>query len=386
MKCTVYIPCFNAAATLPQVLKAVLAQSRSPDEVIVVDDGSMDGSAEVAAGFRRHGVQLVCQPCNRGLAAARNLALATATGDVLLGLDADVRAEADYIARAVACLESRPDCAALCGRLLEPCTSTVADRWRAVHMSQDLGIDGFANPRILFGCTTSIRREAVLRLGGWNEQFRASYEDVDLTKRLRTAGVSFRYEPSCRAAHLKRDTIESVLTGFWRWHLPAGMLRGHFESLERWLACRLEPVNWGIFRYRIEQDAAAGRDPLLPVTLLMPWWMIRHDLLELKRRCPEERAEIDGIDAALPRVAAEALSGEGFGPATVEGVVGMLAAGRDQPGSVAPPDRSPVGHDAEVRLRRSANAAMQVAGPFARRLEAAVRAAGNCGPSVAVMA
>ena len=87
MKVSLLIPCFNAARHVAAALASARAQSRPADEIIVVDDGSTDGSAAV---IERGGppIVLLRQP-NKGVAAALNRALAHATGELIAFLDAD---------------------------------------------------------------------------------------------------------------------------------------------------------------------------------------------------------------------------------------------------------------------------------------------------------
>lgn len=85
---SIVVPAFNAERCLRATLESALAQTWPSTEVIVVDDGSSDGTPAVAAGFATRGVRLLCQP-NRGASAARNLALAAARGDYVQFLDAD---------------------------------------------------------------------------------------------------------------------------------------------------------------------------------------------------------------------------------------------------------------------------------------------------------
>lgn len=86
MSVSVIIPAYNAARTLRETLDSLSAQSLQPDEVIVVDDGSTDATAEIARAFP--GIQLIEQ-ANAGTAAALNAGVAVATGAVLAFLDAD---------------------------------------------------------------------------------------------------------------------------------------------------------------------------------------------------------------------------------------------------------------------------------------------------------
>jgi glycosyltransferase involved in cell wall biosynthesis len=84
---SVIIPVYNAAPYLAEALRSVLAQTRSANEIIVVDDGSTDDSAAVAQGFVPQ-VKLI-QQANLGAAAARNSGVRLAQGDLLAFLDAD---------------------------------------------------------------------------------------------------------------------------------------------------------------------------------------------------------------------------------------------------------------------------------------------------------
>ena len=84
---TVVIPCFNAAKYIGAALESVFAQSVAADEVIVVDDGSTDHSAQTVSAFGAR-VRLLTQ-ANSGAAAARNAGLRVAQGDLIAFLDAD---------------------------------------------------------------------------------------------------------------------------------------------------------------------------------------------------------------------------------------------------------------------------------------------------------
>ena len=100
---SVLIPCFNAERFIGGALESALAQTYCPIEVIVVDDGSTDGSAEVIKSFRAHGVTAIFQD-NAGQSAAANRALAAAQGDYVKFLDADDLLHPEMIERQVIAL------------------------------------------------------------------------------------------------------------------------------------------------------------------------------------------------------------------------------------------------------------------------------------------
>jgi GT2 family glycosyltransferase len=325
MTITVYIPCYNAERTLAGALASVLDQTHAPDEILVIDDGSSDSSAEVAYRFTDSGVRVLAQSSNKGLAAARNRALAESHGEILVGLDADVAAEPDYIDCVHETFRARPDVMAMCGRLMESHLYGVANQWRAAHMHQDHGPESLDNPVFLFGCTTAIRRTVAERLGGWDERFRSACEDVELSVRLRKAGFTTRYEVGCRAYHLRADSMHTVLDAFWRWHAPLGDLAGHFDSVDGWMQERAGQLPWQVFLERVAEDIETGCCELLPLTLLMPWWMIACDLEELDKRTRQKDCAITEIARRLPLSARSALVACHAREETAAWIAGQLA-------------------------------------------------------------
>lgn len=110
---SVIIPCFNQSRYLDDAIQSVLDQQGARREIIVVDDGSTDGSALVAGKYPD--VRLIRQP-NRGLSAARNTGLAASTADYLLFLDADDRLLPHALRTGANCLDEHFNCAFVYGR------------------------------------------------------------------------------------------------------------------------------------------------------------------------------------------------------------------------------------------------------------------------------
>jgi glycosyltransferase involved in cell wall biosynthesis len=113
-KVSIVVPCFNQARFLPESIASALVQSHPNVEVIVVDDGSTDRSAEVAAGYP---VQVVRQ-ANQGLSSARNAGLAASGGEAVIFLDADDRLRPEAAAAGVAALQRTPEAMLAFGRCL----------------------------------------------------------------------------------------------------------------------------------------------------------------------------------------------------------------------------------------------------------------------------
>lgn len=184
---SVVIPARNAAATLAATLRSVLGQDRLA-EVIVVNDGSTDGTAAVAAAAADARVRVIAGP-GSGIAAALNAGLRAASGRYVARCDADDLFLPERLSRQAAWLDAHPDQAAVSGGF-----RSIDSRGRDLAC---LACDGAARDvtGVLQGgaavtslCTFLMRRTAVLATGGARPWFETS-EDLDLQVRLAFQGV-----------------------------------------------------------------------------------------------------------------------------------------------------------------------------------------------------
>ena len=113
---SVVIPAWNAARHIGDAVDSILSQSAAPDEIIVVDDGSTDNTAECVRKFGSR-VTLIAQS-NAGVAAARNRGIAAAQGEAIALLDADDLMAPRRIELQRAVLAQDPDCAIALGKQL----------------------------------------------------------------------------------------------------------------------------------------------------------------------------------------------------------------------------------------------------------------------------
>lgn len=109
---SIVIPCYNQARYLSDAIRSVREQTRCAIECIVVDDGSKDGTGELAAELGA----IVVRQANRGVSAARNAGLSVARGDFIVFLDADDVLLPDAVARGAGALVAEPDAAAVVSR------------------------------------------------------------------------------------------------------------------------------------------------------------------------------------------------------------------------------------------------------------------------------
>lgn len=177
---SVVVPVHNGERFLAAALESALGQDHEQVEVVVVDDGSDDSSAELAASFP---VTLLRQP-NRGVANARNAGVAATTGPVIAFLDQDDVWVPHKVSRQLAVLGARPEVGFVLSRMqfvLEPGTPQpdwLPDRVLAEESHASI-------PSALM-----VRRAAFERVGGFDPAYRMAC-DVDWLARAKDAGVAW---------------------------------------------------------------------------------------------------------------------------------------------------------------------------------------------------
>lgn len=175
------IPCFNQAHYLNEAVESLLAQSYPNIEIIVVDDGSTDNTAEVASCYAT--VQLVRQ-ANSGLAAARNSGIRASRGDYAVFLDADDLLLPNAVEEGVICLQKNPHCAFAWGsyRFITP-DGSASEPQIDTPLEEDCYAALLRGNFITMHATVIYRQQALDASGGFNAALPAC-EDYDLYLRI----------------------------------------------------------------------------------------------------------------------------------------------------------------------------------------------------------
>jgi glycosyltransferase involved in cell wall biosynthesis len=190
MRVSVVIPVRDGERFLAEAIESARAQSMAASEILVVDDGSTDASAEIA---RRAGARLVPQSrCGPG--AARNLGVREATGELVAFLDADDVMLPDRLLQQSGFLAEQPLAAAVFGHIGQLALDPSSD-WRA---TDGPGVDG------LVPSTLTVRREYFLSTGGFAPDLEAG-ELIDWVARSRAAGVELPMLPTVVALRRAHD-------------------------------------------------------------------------------------------------------------------------------------------------------------------------------------
>jgi GT2 family glycosyltransferase len=279
---SVVVPNFNGRRWLPGCLDSLAAQTLAPTEVVVVDNGSSDGSAALASG--RPGVRVVELGRNLGFAAAANRGIGTVETESVALVNTDVVLAADWLERMQAALGSAPDVGAVACKMVDLEDPSVlydaGDVLRRDGVCEQRGRferdDGsFDEPGEVFAASAGAalyRRGAVLDVGGFDERFFLYLEDVDLGLRLRLAGWRCRYEPAV-ARHAGEGSAPADGPTAWSWVERNTLLLAAKAFPLRWAPQVLyRQAGWAWHalrerRLRAHLSGAARALPLLPAVV-----------------------------------------------------------------------------------------------------------------------
>ncbi len=208
LKISVVIPSYNGGTQLDECLNAIAHLATPPSEVIVVDDGSNDGSIQKAAegGFRT-----LATSGREGPAVARNIGAQAAAGDIVFFLDADVCVHSDAMERLAAAFAD-PGIDAVIGSYDDdPSSRDFLSQYKNlmhcfVHQNARSEASTFWS-----GCG-AVRRDVFLAMSGFDASYkRPAIEDIELGYRLRGAGRRILLDRELRVKHLKKWTFWGLL-------------------------------------------------------------------------------------------------------------------------------------------------------------------------------
>jgi cellulose synthase/poly-beta-1,6-N-acetylglucosamine synthase-like glycosyltransferase/peptidoglycan/xylan/chitin deacetylase (PgdA/CDA1 family)/spore germination protein YaaH len=216
----VLVAAYNEATVIASTIRSLLGSSGVTVRVIVVDDGSQDGTGDVVAAEFAHDPRvLLLRKPNGGKASALNVALAAATAPVVVGVDADTQLAPDALARLDQWFVD-PAVGAVAGNVKVGNTHNLVTRWQSLEYITSQNIDRRAMARInavtvVPGAIGAWRTVALRAVGGYRSDTLA--EDMDLTWRIHRDGWAIANEPRAYAYTEAPDTLNGLLKQRFRW-------------------------------------------------------------------------------------------------------------------------------------------------------------------------
>jgi glycosyltransferase involved in cell wall biosynthesis len=245
---SVVIPAYNAGATIADMLNGIVRQADAPTdlEIIVVDNGSRDDTAEIVRRFAD--VTLLLED-KRGPSAARNRGLHHATGDIVAHLDADTLPTRTWLRNLVASF-SDPGVVLAAGRTLIFHPATAVERYIAGAglYETDRAISRLPFPFVP-SLNMAVRRGAALAIGGWAEELMTA-EDVDFSHRLLKAYPSdIAYAASAVLFHRVRSTPQEL----------TNLARSYGQGVARMYRRYSDEVRWDAIKTAKVKSRLMGR-------------------------------------------------------------------------------------------------------------------------------
>lgn len=185
---SVMIPVYNGERYIRAAVESILNQTFADFELIIVDDGSSDGTASILAGppiSTDSRVRVIRHKTNRGLSCAHNTSLEAAKGDLIARMDGDDIAYPDRLEQQVRYMREHPECVLLGSAVDVLCPAGLKLFTKHLPCDHETITRRFwsGDSQAVMHPAAMMRREAMQRVGGYREEF-ASVEDIDLYLRL----------------------------------------------------------------------------------------------------------------------------------------------------------------------------------------------------------
>lgn len=204
---SIIVPVYNRAAEIGECIESLLKLNypKSRLEIIVIDDASSDGTADVVRGYD---VELIVQSRNLGQSAARNSAVRASRGEIVAFIDSDCVADPDWLRELVPYF-LQPGTALVGGFVASHFKRSKLDRYEDARSALNMGnkkviCNTYESDFYVPTCNMLVRKDAYLSVGGLDEAWRVG-EDVDLCWKLKKQGSHLLYVPKGKVRHKHRN-------------------------------------------------------------------------------------------------------------------------------------------------------------------------------------
>jgi len=197
LKVSVVIPTYNRLEFLKQAIDSLLNQSHPPDEIIVVDDGSSDGTKEYLKKISKKYkiIKYYYFTKNCGPSKARNLGIKNATGDIICFFDDDQIAHKNWIKEIVKTFKENRDIGGVGGKLIELEPNNMVEKYLKLNFNIN-----YSRDLPYLGGNIAFLRHVLLKVGGFDDRLKTG-EDVDLSFRIYLRNYKIIYNDNMIVYH-----------------------------------------------------------------------------------------------------------------------------------------------------------------------------------------
>lgn len=286
---------YNGAATITDCMEGLLALDYPRFEVIVVDDGSTDCTAEIVSEYP---VRLISTP-NQGLSNARNTGLYAARGEIIAYIDDDAYPDPHWLRYLSYAYQSTSHAGIGGPNLVPDEDGPIA---KCVANAPGGPVHVLINDEVaehIPGCNMTFRKEALLEIGGFDPVYRAAGDDVDVCWRVQHTGKTIGFHPSALVWHHRRNSLkaywkqqkgygkaEALLEAKWPekynglgHYAWAGRIYGN--GLTSAIKTRKDKIFYGTWGTALFQSVYQPASGLLNCLPLMPEWYLFCGLLAI---------------------------------------------------------------------------------------------------------
>jgi poly-beta-1,6 N-acetyl-D-glucosamine synthase len=238
---SIVVPAYNEAAGIEQAVGSLAASEYPEFEVVVVDDGSTDGTGELVEAMGLHRVHVIREP-NRGKAEALNTAVAAASNEVIVAVDADTVFEPGTLTELVRPLADER-VGAVAGNTKVGNRRSLLGRWQHIDYVTGFNLDRrlldvFGSMPTVPGAIGAFRRRALVEVGGFSSHTLA--EDTDVTIALSRRGWKVVYAEKARGFTETPGTLSGLWRQRYRWSF--GTMQSVWKHRGAVLRCSNGPI------------------------------------------------------------------------------------------------------------------------------------------------
>ena len=271
MSVTGVIPCFNSEKTLERCILSLKDQSVALHEIIVIDDGSIDRTVNIAA---KHGCRIISLKKTLGRGHARMLGICESNTPFVLFCDSSNAVDSRFVDRALQHLGDQ-SVSACFGRILnDPNLRDPISIWRSRHLfreSEPYRSD-VHNVDTLITYAVLLRKEHVNKVGNFNPKLKEC-EDQDLGDKLLNHNFKLLSDPQLIAYSIRKESISTLFLRYRRWH-------SHYKASQNIIVQFLSTLKTSLLIFSRE-DLEDRNFKCLVISIYLPFYLLFYDFMHI---------------------------------------------------------------------------------------------------------